>query len=88
MNPAVPAPSVRASISRDGAVLMDVRQGIVFSLNLTGSKVWSQLAEGRSVEDIADNLRKEYDITREQALADTQDLIRHLEEKHLLVRSR
>lgn len=76
---------VRASHSADGAVLIDIRQGIIFSLNTTGSKVWSELERGASPEEIAVDFSDEYGMPREQALADILNLIRSLEDKHLVV---
>ena len=37
------APSVRETASEDGAVLLDIEQGICFSLNPVGLKIWELL---------------------------------------------
>lgn len=85
MNRSLTSSDVRASHSADGAVLIDVRQGIIFSLNVTGSRVWSELERGRSAEQIAHGFADAYGVPREQALADILALIRQLEDKHLVV---
>jgi hypothetical protein len=78
--------SVRASITQDGAVLIDVDQGKIFSLNVTGSVVWAQLAQGCDPDEIADAISKEYGVDRERARADIEELIGTLEKKRLITR--
>ena len=39
------APGVRETASEDGAVLLDIEQGICFSLNPVGLKIWELLEE-------------------------------------------
>ena len=42
------APGVREVASEDGAVLLDVEQGVCFSLNPVGLKIWDLLKKGCS----------------------------------------
>ncbi len=85
MRPPSPSPDVRASHSADGAVLIDVRQGTLFSLNVTGSTVWSGLEQGASPEEIAQGLAHKYHVPQAQVLADILALIRSLEDRQLVV---
>jgi len=78
--------SVRASITQDGAVLIDIDQGKIFSLNVTGSAVWAQLAQGCDAGEIADAIAKEYGVDRERARADIEELIGTLEKRRLITR--
>ena len=50
------APGVRETASEDGAVLLDIEQGICFSLNPVGLKIWELLKKHYSVDQIAEVL--------------------------------
>ncbi len=80
-----PSRDVRATHSPDGAVLIDVRQGIIFSLNTTGSIVWMRLERGEAPDEIAGQLSDEFGVSQDQALQDILALIRTLEDRQLLV---
>ncbi len=84
MRPLSPSPDVRATHSADGAVLIDVRQGVIYSLNVTGSTVWSRLEQGTSPEEIAEELAGTYHVPLAQVQADILTLIRSLEERQLV----
>ena len=56
----------------------------MITLNLTGSIIWQQLADGRSPEQIADTLSPQFGIPREQALADVNEFLEQLESQHLI----
>ena len=75
---------VRTTITQDGAVLMNIRGGQMLTLNLTGSIIWQQLADGRSREQIADTFSPRFGISREQALADVNEFLEQLETQHLI----
>jgi hypothetical protein len=80
------APGVREVASEDGAVLLDVEQGICFSLNPVGLKIWELLKKGCSLEQIADALGQEFPVSRPQLVSDTREFIEALEAKHLIRR--
>jgi len=75
---------VRTTITQDGAVLMNIKGGHMITLNLTGSMIWQQLADGRSPEQIADTLSPQFGIPREQALADVNEFLEQLETQQLI----
>jgi len=56
------APGVRETASQDGAVLLDIDQGICFSLNPVGLKIWDLLKKRYSVDQIADSLAQDFPI--------------------------
>jgi hypothetical protein len=78
------APGIRETASEDGAVLLDIDQGICFSLNPVGLKIWELLKKRCSVEQIADTLATEFSVPRSQTLADAIEFIQALEAKHLI----
>ena len=78
------ATGVREVASQDGAVLLDIEQGICFSLNPVGLKIWELLKKRCSPDQIADALAQEFSVPRTQLLSDTNEFIGALEAKHLI----
>ena len=79
------APGVREMASEDGAVLLDIEQGVCFSVNPVGLRIWELITKRYSVEQIADALGQEFSLPRSQLLVDVTEFIRGLE-THRLVR--
>lgn len=80
------SPGVRETASEDGAVLLDIEQGICFSLNPVGLRVWELLKNQRSLDQIADALGQEFSVPRAQLLSDASEFIGALEAKQLIRR--
>ena len=80
------APGVREAASEDGAALLDVEQGICFSLNPVGLRIWELLKKRCSLDQIADALGQQFPVPRSQLLADAAEFIKALEAKHLISR--
>ena len=80
------APGVRETSSQDGAVLLDIEQGICFSLNPVGLRIWELLKKGCSVDQIVDALGQEFSVPRTELLSDANEFIEALEAKHLIRR--
>ena len=80
------APGVRETASEDGAVLLDIEQGICFSLNPVGLKIWELLKTHHSVDEIADDLAQDFPIPRSQLLSDVVEFLQTLEAKRLIRR--
>ena len=77
--------AVRTTSNQDGAVLLDVSQGLVFSLNPVGTIIWQHLSDGRAHEEIADRLVGEFGIERDQALNDLKVFLQQLEQRRLML---
>jgi hypothetical protein len=80
------APGVREAASEDGAVLLDIEQGICFSLNPVGLRIWELLKKRYSLDQIADALAQEFSVPRSQLLTDASEFIEALESKNLIYR--
>jgi hypothetical protein len=78
------APGVREAASEDGAVLLDIEQGICFSLNPVGLKIWELLKTHHSVDEIADDLAQDFPVSRSQLLSDVVEFLKSLEAKRLI----
>ena len=75
---------VRATYSRDGAIILDVSRGQMFRLNLTGSRIFELLEQGHSEEEIADRISQQFTVKPELAMADLRHLLKQLEEHRLV----
>ena len=53
--------SVRETINQDGAVLLDIHQGLCFSMNPVGARIWEMLKQGYPPAAIVDGLEKEFE---------------------------
>lgn len=77
--------AVRASISGDGLVLLDVHGGVVLASNAIGARIW-QLVEARLDRvEIASRLAAEYDVSVERAQHDVTAFVTALEARGLVV---
>jgi len=78
------AQGVRETVSQDGAVLLDINQGLCFSLNPVGTRIWRMLKEGRSQDEITDSLEEEFRLPRAQLLGDIRNFLAQLESMKLV----
>jgi Transglutaminase-like superfamily/Coenzyme PQQ synthesis protein D (PqqD) len=79
------ARSVRAVQNKDGAVLLDLHQGICFGMTPVGIKIWELLNEEWSLDQICDRLCYEYaDVPRERIADDVGQFVHELTAKKLL----
>jgi hypothetical protein len=79
-----PSPAVRASISGDGLVLLDVHDGQLFASNLVGARIWQLLEARRTRRDIAAQLASDYGIAVEIAERDVAAFVGDLVTRGLL----
>ena len=78
------AKGVRETINQDGAVLLDIEQGLCFSLNPVGARIWEMVKNGRSLDEMTDALEKEFRLPRTQLLVDVSDFLKQLEKMRLV----
>ena len=62
----------------DEVVMMDIESGFYFGLNSVASIIWELLKDGKTVDELADYLITEYDVSREQCLEETDILIKKM----------
>ena len=77
--------SVRETINQDGAVLLDIKQGLCFSMNPVGSKIWEMLKKDRSLEQIASALEMEFQVPRSQIETDIAAFVSELRKRNVIV---
>ncbi len=80
----VPSDSVRVVGNQDGAVLLDIRQGLCLSMTPVGAKIWDALKLNSSVDHITDSLASHFGLPRQQVSEDVIAFIGDLTQKGLL----
>jgi hypothetical protein len=68
------------------AILINLASGIYYSMAGVGGVVWSLIAAGHRLEDVATTIAARYDVAPEQAQADVQRVAMELVEHRLVVR--
>ena len=76
--------SMRSTHGQDGAVVLDIRQGQMFHMNLVGSKILELLKNGAGEVAIIDEISGAFHVSRDVAGADVREFIESLKRHHLL----
>ena len=76
--------SVRSTHGQDGAIVLDVRQGQMFNLNLVGSRILELLESGSSEGEIANVVSREFNADIEMVRNDVKEFLETLETHKLL----
>jgi hypothetical protein len=67
------------------AVIINLSNGTYYSLENVGAHVWELLGKGLPIARIVEDVATHYDVTREQAAADVQQLVDELIAEKLLI---
>lgn len=81
------SPDVRCTQSEDGAVLLDIKQGLCFSLNVVGAKVWEKLGAsqtGTTLSGLVRDLAPQFAVSVDQLTTDLEHYLHELETKGLI----
>jgi len=84
------SPDVRSTYSEDGAVLLDIRKGLCYSLNPVAARVWSTVEtnpSGISLHGLVDAMETHYKIPHEQLERDVTEYVSKLEQMGLVQRN-
>jgi hypothetical protein len=76
--------NVRSTHAADGGVVLDIRQGCMFRLNRTGSRILELLSAGADEKAIVSSLVEEFSTDPATAAADTGAFLTLLREHALL----
>jgi hypothetical protein len=76
--------SVRSTHGQDGAIVLDIRQGQMFNLNLVGSQILELLKTGATESIIVEEISHEFEVSRDVAESDVREFIESLQQHHLL----
>jgi len=75
---------LRSTHNHDGAVVLDIRHGQMFRLNLVGSRILELLKESRDETEIADQISAEFGAERDLVASDVREFLAQLERHQLL----
>jgi len=76
--------TVRSSSNQDGAIVLDIRQGQMFKLNFTGSRILELLKQNSDESGIVDAISREFGIARDRAETDVREFILMLKNHRLI----
>ena len=84
------SPRIVARDTGDEYVLVPVTDNIadmksVYTLNSTGAFIWNKLDGARTVQDIVDDVEKEFDVEGKQALEDVLSFFHDMKEYLIIV---
>ncbi len=80
-----PAPHVRANLTDDGLVILDIDKGSIYSANSVAARIWQMLMDGKSEQDAVETVAQEFNAPRDVVEKDAKDFIASLWEKELVV---
>ena len=66
------------------AVLLNLRTGVYFRLNETGTRIWQVIEERGEAAAAADVVAREFEVDAEVARRDVDALVQELEKQQLL----
>jgi hypothetical protein len=79
-----PAIHVRANVTADGLVLLDIESGSIFSANRVGARIWELLEAGQAEAAIAQRIAEEFDTPHRTVERDVQEFITALKARQLV----
>jgi hypothetical protein len=77
--------SVKEIENQDGAVLLDIDQGVCFSLTPVASRIWQLLKAHCELEQIADTIAAEFTAPRDMVERDISEFLDSLHHHRLLL---
>jgi hypothetical protein len=78
------AEGVRSTHNPDGAVVLDIHQGQMFTLNVVGSKILAMLERGCPETQMVEEISGKFRIRRDIVERDVREFLECLEKHRLL----
>jgi hypothetical protein len=79
-----PCEEVAAKVIDGEAIIINLANGIYYSMDKVGGVIWEMLEAGHSLEEVIEATIRRYDVSREQAQADVERLATELAQENLL----
>jgi hypothetical protein len=76
--------AVRSTHGQDGAIVLDVRRGQMFNVNLVGSRILELLKNGSTEAAIVDGISREFGSGRDLTENDVREFLDSLKKCHLV----
>lgn len=65
-------------------VILDLRNGVYYGLDAVGTRIWTLIAEPRTVGQVCEAIQAEYDVGREECERDVLRLVGELADIDLI----
>jgi hypothetical protein len=82
------APNVKelaAKVMDGEAIIINLANGIYYSMDQVGGLIWGLISAGRSLEEISSQICRTYDVGADRALADLEQVAKELLQENLVV---
>lgn len=76
--------NIRSTHGRDGAVVLDIRQGQMFNLNIVGSRILMLVEGGSSQPEIVAEIVREFGVSQHLAQNDVKQFLKTLSDYQLV----
>jgi hypothetical protein len=76
--------TVRSTHNQDGAIVLDIKQGVMLRLNVTAGLIFERLQQGKTQSQIVDTISQEFGISHEIAEVDVSEFLKSLEQHRLV----
>jgi coenzyme PQQ synthesis protein D (PqqD) len=76
--------TVRSTHSKDGAIVLNIRQGQMFNLNFVGSRILELLKDESAQAEIVDEISRKFEVSRNVAENDVREFLQKLKKRHLV----
>jgi hypothetical protein len=76
--------TVRSTHNQDGAIVLDIREGQMFTLNFVGSRILQLLKNGYTESRIVDEISREFGVSQDLAENDVPEFLQNLKKCHLV----
>jgi hypothetical protein len=80
------SPEVVAATVGEKSFLLHVNDWVYLELNESGSRIWELLGVGKPVEQVVEDLGRDFNVDRALCASDTSEFLELLEAKHFVVR--
>lgn len=81
-----PAEHVRANVTNDGLVVLDINKGEIFSANIIAARIWQGIViDGKPKDDVVDSIVKEWGSTPDVVGKDLDAFVDKLKAQELVV---
>jgi hypothetical protein len=78
---------VAAKVMDGEAVIINLADGVYYSMDKVGAVLWSLIQSGHSLEECIDTVVKQYDAGPDKVAADTERLVQELVQEKLIAPS-
>jgi len=80
------SPDTRVSQHAEGLTLLHIPSGQIFVCNRTAARIWQGATEGRCLDELSEEMSRQFRIGREVAQKDTYSIVSQMELHGLIIR--